>query len=92
MNHTTDGNLAAIESYLNEQEDDDNSGTLEEHRELAKSLTMESETEELAEWLTMTDDEKAEFYWQHPEAVPDHLAGYALEHWEGFMVKDKEDE
>jgi hypothetical protein len=79
MNHTTDGNLAAIESHLNEQEDDDNSVTLEEHRELAK-------------WLAMTDDEKAEFYWQHPESIPDDSFGYALEQWEGFMAKDKEDE
>jgi hypothetical protein len=63
MNHTTD----------------DNSSTLEEHKELAK-------------WLAMTDDEKAEFYWQHPEAIPDHLAGLAQEHWEGFMAEDKEDE
>jgi hypothetical protein len=79
MNHATDGNLAAIESHLSEQESDDNSGTLEEHRMLAK-------------WLSASDEEKAEFYWQHPESIPDDLAGYAQEHWEGFMAEDKEDE
>jgi hypothetical protein len=79
MNQDTDGNLAAIESHLNEQEDDDNSGTLEEHRELAK-------------WLSMTYDEKAEFYWENPEAIPDHLAVNVREHWEGFMAAEKEDE
>jgi hypothetical protein len=73
MNQDTDGNLAAIGSHLNEQDTEDNSGTLEEHRMLAK-------------WLSASDDEKAEFYWQNPEAIPDK------EHWEGFTAEDKEDE
>ena len=34
----------------------------------------------------MTDAEKAEFYWENPEAIPDK------EHWEGFMAEAKEDE
>ena len=39
MNHYTDGNLAAIESHLNERDADDiDYGTPDEHRALAKSL------------------------------------------------------
>jgi hypothetical protein len=71
MNHSTDGNLAAINSHLAEQDDEDSSGTQEEHAALA-------------EWLTMTDDEKAESYWDNPESVPDN------EYWEGFKSEDEE--
>ena len=62
MNHATDGNLAAIESHLNEQESAIDYGTLDEHRELAK-------------WLAMTDEDKAKFYLKNPEAIPDSVGG-----------------
>jgi hypothetical protein len=33
------------------------------------------EQEELATWLAMTDDEKAQWYWDNPEAIPDSVGG-----------------
>ena len=57
MNHATDGNLAAIESHLNEQSDCCNG----EHRKMEQ-------------WGSMTDEERDECLWHHPESVPDHMA------------------
>jgi hypothetical protein len=77
MNHSTDGNLAAINSHLAEQDDEDSSGTQEDHAALA-------------EWLSLTDaerdsiSEKAKWYWDSYGVVPDK------EYWEGFRVEDEE--
>jgi len=33
------------------------------------------EQKELAMWLAMTDEEKAQWYWDHPESIPDSEGG-----------------
>jgi hypothetical protein len=59
MNNATDGNLAAIESYLKGQDDEDECCSGEHRR--------------LAQWLSMKDEERAECLWHHPEAIPDAI-------------------
>jgi hypothetical protein len=60
MNHATDGNLAAIESYLNERDEDDCCSG--QHRKMEQ-------------WESMTDEEREECLWHHPEAIPDSVGG-----------------
>jgi predicted Fe-S protein YdhL (DUF1289 family) len=60
MNHATDGNLAAIESHLNERDEDD---------------CCDGQHRKMEQWESMTDEERAECLWHHPEAIPDSVGG-----------------